>query len=259
MIARAADPSAELFTLASKGKTEEVKALVDGGASVEAKDKKGRTALMLAAQHGRVETVKYLLSKGAKTGIQDKSGDDAYTLTVFSPEGHGDHHAVLDLLPKPPRPRVALEVKWAPAQVASSCFMTREQLIPAVDAVHVDDIFLKEFGSFMQTSGRQLIQIVDESPQTTAKVEIQPGVACVTESGDRLTLYIEMQLVGAGDKKVYFQKTLGTGLKGLGVQVVPNSLQYAPVFEKWIKPQAEPLYWAIAQEAMRHQIGGSRP
>src|SRR5260221_1789141 len=87
MSAAAADLSPELLAAAKKGQTERVETLAAKGASLESRDKDGRTALMLAAQHGHPDTVRALLAKGAKPQDRDKEGWSAYALALFSSSG----------------------------------------------------------------------------------------------------------------------------------------------------------------------------
>src|ERR1035441_5142575 len=75
-----ADYGTELLDAAAKGATAKVEQLLAKGASLEAKDKNGRTALMLAAQHGHAETVRVLLEKGASADDRDARGYTAYGL-----------------------------------------------------------------------------------------------------------------------------------------------------------------------------------
>ena len=49
-----------------KGYLEIVKLLIDSGAYVNVKDKRGRTALRYALENGRSEVAEFLKSKGAK-------------------------------------------------------------------------------------------------------------------------------------------------------------------------------------------------
>ena len=56
------------------GYMEVVKYLIDNGADFEAKDKDGQTALMWAAEHGHLEMVKYLVKIGADVHQKNKEG-----------------------------------------------------------------------------------------------------------------------------------------------------------------------------------------
>ena len=59
------------------GATAVVKYLIDSGADVDAKDKKGKTALMRAAQQGSDKMVKALLRRGADARARDLRGRTA--------------------------------------------------------------------------------------------------------------------------------------------------------------------------------------
>ena len=60
-----ADINDELYQAAVAGNTGKVEQLLRKGADVNARSKKGRTALMVAAQRGHTETVKVLIAAGA--------------------------------------------------------------------------------------------------------------------------------------------------------------------------------------------------
>src|SRR5580658_8295374 len=130
--ALAGDDSGGLLAAAAKGETRLVLTLIQAGANVEATDKNDRTPLMLAAQHGHADTVRALLAAGAKTDARDKSGFTAYGLALLDPAGHGSHEAALQLLPQPPKYRLAVVAGWSPARVVSSCFQRREQVIQQI-------------------------------------------------------------------------------------------------------------------------------
>ena len=57
-----------------KGNLEAVKLLLDKGAEVNAKNKDGKTALLVASN---LEVVKLLLDKGADVNVKDKNGGTA--------------------------------------------------------------------------------------------------------------------------------------------------------------------------------------
>jgi ankyrin repeat protein len=58
--------------------------LLDAGAHIDARDDRGRTALMIAAEGGRAEVASLLLTRGADPALRDKAGKRAADLTVLS-------------------------------------------------------------------------------------------------------------------------------------------------------------------------------
>ena len=76
----------DLEAAAAEGDTETVKVLLAGGADVNAKEKRGMTALMLAAGDGHIETVEVLLTGGAD--INAKSKDGMTALMLAAGDGH---------------------------------------------------------------------------------------------------------------------------------------------------------------------------
>jgi ankyrin repeat protein len=86
LLARGADPNAldpthdsetPLMLIAGKGPPELVRALLDGGADVDARSKYGVTAVMLAAGNGPPELVKMLLDRGANVHARNVNGGTA--------------------------------------------------------------------------------------------------------------------------------------------------------------------------------------
>lgn len=69
-----ADLNARFIEAARGSKTDSVKTLIDKGASINAKDKEGKTALTHAAFNGRLETVKLLLAHNAAVNRPDNYG-----------------------------------------------------------------------------------------------------------------------------------------------------------------------------------------
>jgi ankyrin repeat protein len=59
------------------GSPTSVRALLKRGADVNARDKDGKTALMIAAEHGELECVRLLLEAGADRALLDKLGNTA--------------------------------------------------------------------------------------------------------------------------------------------------------------------------------------
>jgi ankyrin repeat protein len=86
-----------LLSYASKGDVDAVKQLLDEGASANASDYDGRTALHLAASEGHVPVVELLLQQGVDVNPVDRWGDTPladsrkYTKEVVSNilESHG--------------------------------------------------------------------------------------------------------------------------------------------------------------------------
>jgi len=58
--------------------------LLDRGAQIDARDVRGRTALMIAAEGGRAEVAALLLGRGADPSLKDKAGKRAADLTALS-------------------------------------------------------------------------------------------------------------------------------------------------------------------------------
>jgi ankyrin repeat protein len=57
--------------------TDDLKALLDSGISVNTPDKHGRTALHLPAMLGQAELARYLLSRGAFVDARDRERSDS--------------------------------------------------------------------------------------------------------------------------------------------------------------------------------------
>lgn len=58
--------------------------LLDGGAHIDDRDARGRTALMIAAEGGRAEVVILLLARGADPSLRDNAGKRAADLTTLT-------------------------------------------------------------------------------------------------------------------------------------------------------------------------------
>jgi hypothetical protein len=267
--ASAADPSEDLLEAARKGKKDQVAALLNKGAPLEAKDKEGRTPLLLAAQYGRTSTVQLLLAKGAKPDARDSRGWNAFMLALMAPSGgvvHTPHDAVLKLLPQPARLRVAVDAAWTPGKaIFSSCFMRPEELERHIRDIRPDSIVVEAFQHFATTSGRDLIAIVHAGVHGMAAIEnasppddadailtlrVEPGVACVRQS-DQLSLLIHARLVHKPDQSPVLDKEFGGGVKtGMREELAANPNQHAPLYEAWAKSQAGPLYWGVLAALM---------
>ena len=76
--------SADLLDAAASGQIGKVLDLISTGADVNAKNKWGETALMLAAQHGRAEAVKILIEAKADMNAKSESGYTALMLAAMN-------------------------------------------------------------------------------------------------------------------------------------------------------------------------------
>ena len=88
MDARDKDGRTPLLLAAIAGELDVVKVLVDNGADVNARDNVGTMPLMWAAFMGELEVIKFLMDKGADVNAKDKDGR---TPLIFAKsEGHPD-------------------------------------------------------------------------------------------------------------------------------------------------------------------------
>jgi hypothetical protein len=243
---------------AKTGDTKRVQALLKEGAELEAKDKDGHTALMLAAQYGHADTVRLLLAQGANPGARDKRGWNAYMLALLSPSGgiiHTVHDNVLKLLPQP-HLRLAVEARWAPgASFFSSCFMRPEELARHMDRVRPEALVLEAIRDYAFNSGRGLLELVQTPAGADAVLSllVEPGVTCVEQS-DSLSMVIRVRLLRLPDESPLLERTYGGGMRtGMRGELAANPAQYPALYQAWAKPQAGPIYWSVMEALMRSQ------
>ena len=78
LLAKLLNKDGQLVEAAARGESDRVRALLDGGADIEARDKEGKTALMIAANRCRGQIVQLLLDSGADVNAKEKpSGETA--------------------------------------------------------------------------------------------------------------------------------------------------------------------------------------
>lgn len=266
LLAPAADSGKELLSAARDGDAARLRALIGKGATLEARDKRGKTPLLLAAEDGHAEAVRLLLEKGASPAARDKTGMTAYALALFSSPGSG-RDAVLAALPKPPRLKLNLGAAWLPDNLASSCFLGKGELAGLMNGIHPDALVLGAVADLARTEGRDVLEIVSataeglkpgagaivpssEASDANVILAVRPGAACTRQS-DNLTLAIDVRVLRNKTSAPLFTKTYGGGLKGLHAQPVTNATQYPPFFEKWAKSHANSIYWAVLKALMR--------
>jgi predicted LPLAT superfamily acyltransferase len=83
-----------LHMASMNGKVDIISVLIARGAQVDAVDDQGITPMMLAAKDGRVEAVQALLAQGAKIEAQNKMGENALHIAG----AHGKKEVVTELL-----------------------------------------------------------------------------------------------------------------------------------------------------------------
>ena len=68
----------QLISAAETGDPDKVKALLKEGASIEARDASGATALLAATHENRVDAARALIGAGADVNAKDKIQDSPY-------------------------------------------------------------------------------------------------------------------------------------------------------------------------------------
>ena len=82
------DPVDKLTAAAASGDLSQVRSILDRGAAVDGRDRKGKTALISASKNGHKEIIEFLLEKGAEINARGKYGKSA--LMPASAAGHKD-------------------------------------------------------------------------------------------------------------------------------------------------------------------------
>jgi hypothetical protein len=261
----AADAPMDILEAARKGNAKEIAALLAKGANLEARDKEGRTPLMLAAQYGRTASVRLLLDKGAQPDARDRRRWNAYMLAMLAPSGgmvHTTHDAVLKLLPQPKRFRLAITANWTPGiALFSSCFMRPEEMTQHIREIHPDGMVIEALRHYAATSGRDLIAIVSADARGNSEIserptptdvdavltlQVEPGATCV-QGVDDLSMRIRATVSESGEQTPRLEKTFGPGgvKTGMRGQTAANANQHGPLYQSWVKSQVGSLYWAV--------------
>jgi ankyrin repeat protein len=88
-------PAGSLVAAAENGEIETIRSLLSKGVQIDAKDRRGWTALTIATQTGRKDVVELLISKGAKINLRDNVGQCRTALMRASNLGYSDIVGVL--------------------------------------------------------------------------------------------------------------------------------------------------------------------
>ncbi len=91
-----ADPGEQLLEAARHGDLQRVKALVEGGAPLEAKNRYGITPLYYAAWGGHEAVARYLISKGASVNVRDTFYRMSALATAISKKHTGAAQALVE-------------------------------------------------------------------------------------------------------------------------------------------------------------------
>jgi len=247
-----ADPASELFDAAKKGDKTKVASLLEKAvASIDAKDKNGRTPLMLSAQRHHAEIVRLLLAKGANPQVRDREGWTAIGLALFSSAGGMEE--TLRALPPLPKVRMAVAAKWVPDNLYSSCLVSPSLLGQHVAGIQPDVQVTAAFRDVASVSAKQIVEVsADERGDAILKLKVRPGASCVAQKGaDSLSLAVDAELVRSRDEKVLHTKTYGGGLKGLHVRTASSPVQYTQLYAEWAKKHAESIYWDVLEAWLR--------
>jgi hypothetical protein len=246
----------ELLEAARAGRTRQVEEAIAKGAAVEARDARGRTALMLAADGGHASTVKVLLANGADVHARDPHGWNAYMFALLAPSGESAHahEAVLKLLPPVPRFRVAVNAMWAPAETGfQSCFLKTETLMQEMRALRPDGLVLDALQRYAIASGRDLIAIVQsdamgtsEVPNKVAREDVDatllltaaPEITCGYQA-DKVGLAIRVTVAREGREARAISRTPSR------TETAANSRQYAPIFAERARQEVAAAYWSV--------------
>jgi ankyrin repeat protein len=243
----AADTGPELLTAARKGQADRIRALLVRKAPIEAKDRQGRTPLMLAAEHGHADAVRALLDAGASPSARDREGATAFALALLS--SSGGREAVLKLLPAPKRIRATLEARLSPENLYSSCLMSLQQLGAAISEIRPEALVLAAVREVAANPGLPPedvpIDWVDAAAGARVLLAVRPQVSCVQQqSADNLSLAIDVRVSVEGREAPVLEKTFGGGLKGLHVRRAGSPAQYGALFSDWARGHAAAVYWA---------------
>lgn len=251
----------ELLDAARTGRTKQVEEAIAKGGAVDARDGRGRTALMLAAEGGHAPTVKALLVAGANAGARDPHGWSAYMFALLTPSGEAAraHEAVLKLLPPPARFRVSVNAMWEPSESGfQSCFLKSLGLMQAMREMRPDGMVLEALQRYAIGSGRDLVAIVQsdamgtsevpnkvavEDVDATLLVTARPEVTCGYQS-DKLGMGFRVVLSREGKEPRVITREASR------VETAANPRQYVPLLGERVRQEVGAVYWSVVTALM---------
>jgi uncharacterized protein len=128
-----------LIAAAERGDTAELRRLLDNGATINARDARGRNAVLAATQRGHEAAARLLIERGADVNAQDEIDDSAFLLA--GARGHtGIVRAALGATPPPDFKRVN---RYGGTALIPACHhghveTVRVLLATAIDVNHVN-------------------------------------------------------------------------------------------------------------------------
>lgn len=139
MTTAAAHAASDLLAAAESGRTAEVKALIEKGADLEARDSQGRTALLLAVAGNHVEMARALLAAGASPNTQAANRDTPWLLAGAS----GRTDIIAAMLPL--KPDLRLRNRYGGNALIPACERAHVEtvkllLTSGIDVNHVNDL-----------------------------------------------------------------------------------------------------------------------
>ena len=78
-----------------------------------------------------------------------------------------------------------------------------------------------------------------------------PGATCANQSGDSLSMSIDVRVFRADGRTLIFKKTFGGGLKGLHVRSAANPSQYSSTYEQMEKSHADSIYRSVLEALLK--------
>ena len=132
----------DLLMASYEGNAERIKELLRKGADINARDRRGRTALMNASSDGNKNIVEFLLDAGAKVDMRDREGNTA--LLIASRNAYGDsieeNKAIIRLLIKR-----GADLRLKNKKGLTALDMTRDESIKDFIKEIIKNKFLKAF------------------------------------------------------------------------------------------------------------------